>query len=365
MAVLVSRDGEILLGPEEFGHDKEGLERLYESVKVLVADFAVFMEATSIYHEQPEKFFKGKGKTVIVTNPLLISLTKATLRRTKTDKTDCVMLAMAYFNGNYSLSPIDDYEVSLQPQARMVESIAADLAKLKTMYLQSISRCFPSIEKQISIQSIYSPSILNLLIKWPHPDCLKGKSEEQIFKAIHKDRQGNGGFRRLSRKLYSMDLYSVQPSVAKDSPACDVLVSYARRVKALTEMKESEEKKLIANAEKSRMYKVYNSFEGIGQILSAYFVAELGDITRFENEKKLTAFCGLDPSIRQSGKSINFHGHISKRGNKHARTHLFQAVMMILRNDGLKKSESDITMYYKKKRNDGKHHYAAVIACST
>lgn len=135
MAVLVSRGGEILLGPEEFGHDKERLERLYESVKVLVADFAVLMEATSIYHEQPEKFFKGKGKTVIVTNPLLISLTKVTLRRTKTDKTDCVILAMAYFNGNYSLSPIDDYEVSLQPQARMVESIAADLAKLKTMYL--------------------------------------------------------------------------------------------------------------------------------------------------------------------------------------------------------------------------------------
>lgn len=99
--------------------------------------------------------------------------------------------------------------------------------------------------------------------------------------------------------------------------------------------------------------------------MSAYFVAELGDITRFENEKKLTAFCGLDPSIMQSGKSINFHSHISKRGNKHARTHLFQAVMMILRNDGLKKNESDITVYYKKKRNDGKHHYAAVIACST
>ena len=45
--------------------------------------------------------------------------------------------------------------------------------------------------------------------------------------------------------------------------------------------------------------------------------------------------------------------------------HLYQAIMMIMRNDGLTKNESDITSYYKKKRSEGKHHYAAVIACTT
>ena len=41
-------------------------------------------------------------------------------------------------------------------------------------------------------------------------------------------------------------------------------------------------------------------------------IAELNDINRFNNIKELTAYCGLDPSIKQSGKSINIHGPISK-----------------------------------------------------
>jgi len=27
--------------------------------------------------------------------------------------------------------------------------------------------------------------------------------------------------------------------------------------------------------------------------------------------------------------------------------------------------ENDVLVYYRKKRNDGKHHYVAVIACTT
>ena len=35
---------------------------------------------------------------------------------------------------------------------------------------------------------------------------------------------------------------------------------------------------------------------------------ELVDINRFNNIKEITAYCGLNPSIKQSGKSIDIHG---------------------------------------------------------
>ena len=51
---------------------------------------------------------------------------------------------------------------------------------------------------------------------------------------------------------------------------------------------------------------------------ASLIIAELKDITRFNNIKQINTSCGLDPTIVQSGKSINYHGQISKRGNKYA-----------------------------------------------
>ena len=44
---------------------------------------------------------------------------------------------------------------------------------------------------------------------------------------------------------------------------------------------------------------------------------------------------------------------------------LFVAVSNIIRLASISKNENDIEIYYRKKRNEGKHHYAAIIACTT
>ena len=79
----------------------------------------------------------------------------------------------------------------------------------------------------------------------------------------------------------------------------------------------------------------------------------------------MTAYCGLDPSIKQSGKSINVKGPISKSGNKYLRKILYVIINNIIRLSSRIKDDNDIEIYYRKKRNEGKHHYAATIACTT
>ena len=91
---------------------------------------------------------------------------------------------------------------------------------------------------------------------------------------------------------------------------------------------------------------------------------ELVDINRFNNIKEITAYCGLNPSIKQSGKSIDIHGSISKFGNKYMRKLLFISCLNIVRLSSKCYIENDIEIYYRKKRNEGKHHYAAIIACT-
>ena len=50
-----------------------------------------------------------------------------------------------------------------------------------------------------------------------------------------------------------------------------------------------------------------------------FILIQLKDITRFNNIKQINASCSLDPTIVQFRKSINYHGPISKRGNRYAR----------------------------------------------
>ena len=42
-----------------------------------------------------------------------------------------------------------------------------------------------------------------------------------------------------------------------------------------------------------------SSIPGIGIWLGAIIISEIGDINRFNSPKKLLAFAGLDPSVRQ------------------------------------------------------------------
>ena len=116
---------------------------------------------------------------------------------------------------------------------------------------------------------------------------------------------------------------------------------------------------------KTKYFDSINSIFGIGEFTTSLIIAELGDINRFNNIKELTAYCGLDPSIKQSGKSINIKGPISKSGNKYMRKILFVSVLNIVRLTKLCRVENDIEFYYRKKRNEGKHHYVATIACTT
>ncbi len=53
---------------------------------------------------------------------------------------------------------------------------------------------------------------------------------------------------------------------------------------------------------------------GIGYFSALLIYAEIGDIKRFPNSKKLCSYAGLVPSIRQSGNKV-ITGKITKETN--------------------------------------------------
>jgi transposase len=73
---------------------------------------------------------------------------------------------------------------------------------------------------------------------------------------------------------------------------------------------------------------------GVNVIVAATFMAAVGDIRRFPDRRKLTAYLGLDPRVRQSGAGPANHGHISKQGSNGARHALVEACWSTVRQPG-------------------------------
>jgi transposase len=73
---------------------------------------------------------------------------------------------------------------------------------------------------------------------------------------------------------------------------------------------------------------------GVNVTVAATFMAAVGDIRRFGDRRKLTAYLGLDPKVRQSGNTPANHGHISKQGSNSARHALVEACWSTVRQPG-------------------------------
>jgi transposase len=73
---------------------------------------------------------------------------------------------------------------------------------------------------------------------------------------------------------------------------------------------------------------------GVNLIAAATFLAAVGDIARFRNSKRLVAYLGLDPRVRQSGEQPARSGGISKRGSVSARWALVEATWSAVNQPG-------------------------------
>lgn len=80
-------------------------------------------------------------------------------------------------------------------------------------------------------------------------------------------------------------------------------------------------------------YQLLTSIQGIGEVTASLFLSEIGDISRFDNIKQLTAFFGLDPQDWQSGTSINRPAHISKHGNSRLRASLYMPALTAMKHN--------------------------------
>jgi transposase len=72
-------------------------------------------------------------------------------------------------------------------------------------------------------------------------------------------------------------------------------------------------------------YHAVQTIPGVGPVLAAVFVAEIGDVSRFTSARHLCSWAGLTPTHQESDEKVR-RGHITKQGSRLVRWAAVEAV---------------------------------------
>lgn len=88
-------------------------------------------------------------------------------------------------------------------------------------------------------------------------------------------------------------------------------------------------RQLIANARKSEACQLLMSIPGVGTVTATSFTTAIEDPNNFRKSRSVGAWLGLTTRRYQSGQ-VDYDGHISRRGDRHLRSLLYEAATVIL-----------------------------------
>jgi len=320
----------------------------YDKQNVLIV-----MESTGSYHYTLLSFFLLQDFHVSVVNPQLINnfIRSETLRKTKNDKKDAHSIAKYAEKSSPGIKIVPEKTLdSLRVILRERESLSQDKAKLKTDMKAMLNYMFPEL---LTETDIFTQSNLEVLRVFPSAKSVRKynlkKLEKELNKATaNKTRISTELLFELAAKSIGIDAeYSEITLVSK----ADRLLYIMKEIRRFDRIIEEE-----INKNNNDDHTILSSVDGIGKSTSSAFIAEVGDIDKFESAKQLIAFAGTDPSVKQSGTSIHSNGKITKRGNAHLRRTIWLMAICVIRCNPYFKT------YFQKKSDEGMKYKKAVIA---
>lgn len=353
-ASIVSPEGKQIGRSLRFATTHKGADSLMSFIfKNIGNSPCVFgMEATGHYWYPIYSFLKAKGYTIYVINPIQSdSLRKMYIRQTKNDSIDSFLIAEVIRFGQFGTTSMADENIlAMRQLCRYRDSVISSRTEIKLRIGTIMEQIFPEYEKQFS--SLWVSTSMGILEKYLTPENIENAPIDELFEII-KDKSHNRLTRAkaISIKEAAADTFGIK--IAQDAFSFQ-LKQLIDRMNFLDKQIEALDCQILEYYEKFDCY--LHTIPGIGIIGAATILAEIGDISRFKNSSSLIAFAGIDPTVRQSGEFNSTHNHMSKRGSPYLRHAIFLAATTCSFHT------SPLNAYYKKKRDQGKHHLTATGA---
>lgn len=351
---IIDSSGVILSHSLSFPNSLAGFEFLCSTIISFLPDkdlsnVKIGLESTGHYSTNLTNYLYSKGFQIITLNPLAISLFRKakTLRKTKTDKTDAMVIAnMLFSDESKSYSPVSYHINELKSLTRNRHRLINYQSKLKMSFTRLVDIIFPEIVE--AAPSLHQKYVYALFLQYPNTNVISNlhlTKLTNLFKKASNNKCGKDKALAI-KQLAENSIGSCSPSISFEIQQTIRLIQYVEaEIELLDEQIESIVKELNSTI---------ITIPGISYTLAAIIIAEIGDIKRFSSPSKLLAFAGMEPSTYQSGNYKASNTPMVKRGSTYLRWAVIQASKSVAQNDQTFKE------YLDKKRSEGKHYHVAV-----
>ncbi|WP_438297965.1 IS110 family transposase [Sporosarcina sp. FA15] len=339
-------------------------------LKVLIDDLIdgygehphIVFEASGVYSRPLERFMIENKYRYCLLNPLEAKLQCDSLRMHKTDRSDAHQLALTHFTTERRIETVsDDVYRQLKRMSRHYSELDDELSVARSRMHKVIQETFPELEKVFTTKS---ELFLNVVQLYPHPDLVINQSKTVIKNRILANTNKRLSVKKAEEKAVELLKAAKQsyPAASSTDVLCDQVRVYAKRYQELLLQKNQCIDKMESLAEELKEYEILRSLPAIGANTAVRIIAEIGDIRRFDNNRQLNAYAGIDIRRYQSGKFLA-RDKINKRGNKHLRKIMYLNVQNMIKQRRF--GGNHIVEYYDKLKAQpyNKCHKVASIAC--
>ena len=313
--------------------------KIKEAQEMYSLESRCFLESTGIYHIPLLCFLRDQGFDCSVINPIITkNSTNSNIRKLHNDKFDSKKAAKVGLDASLKTSIIPDegiidlrnlvrdYYYFKDLQSAIVLKLNAELRVSFPAYFQVFSK-------------ITTQTSLKLLEAYPLAADMLAAPKDGIVEMIRSTA-------RFGQK-YALTKYDALCAAAKDAAVfgralqsnavrirlyINTYREYQKRLDTILEALHTSVDKLQGTAAYDRILLI-QSLRGVGFLSAVVLIAEMGDFDLFPSPKKLYAYFGLDPAVKQSGKFLGDKVHMSKRGSSLARRILHMVALNNLKVD--------------------------------
>ena len=343
---ICSDTGEVIVENFSFENNKKGFQQFLDLLKSYDnSNVRIALEATGHYGLNLKLFLEKNNYSFMEFNSLLVKEfhKSLSLRRTKTDKVDAIVIARKLMSVPYKPnSTLFYHKYSIKSLTRLREALVKQRSKHLVQLTNVLDIIFPEFKPFFNHR--FSTTSIFILEKYKTPEKIANMRDSDSLRCI-------------SRGKFKYSKFIKLKDLAKNTIGESNEIFESELQAILNLYKQVDFEITVLNNQISTIIKELNpptlSIPGIGEISCAIIISEFGNINRFANPNKMLSFAGLEPGITQSGTMFS-KGRMVKRGSGYLRYALMNVAMIILAHNPV------FYDYYLKKRSEGKVHRVAL-----
>lgn len=363
---ILDISGEQVFKPKNFSNDPDGAEKLIDTVLTFansldVTHILLGIEATSVYGTHllytisDSNVLSDFTVQLYCFEPKIIKNFRDSLGDLpKNDKMDSFVIASRLRLGNL---PNEFYinfnQLGLQRLTRFRQHIIKSITREKTYLVSNLFLKFSKLTQKKIFSDNFGATAETLLTDIYSSDEIATMSIDDLISVIAEASRNHFNDVNVTAKLIQESASNsfklkneLNDSVNIVIKACFENISALEKTLKNIESSIQKQVKIFFKNE----YTILTSIDGIGPVIAAGIIAEIGDINRFRNDDALAKFAGLVWSQYQSGEFEADDTYLRKTGNVYLRNYFCQAA------NSMRLCNSDFANFYSRKFKEVSKH---------